>query len=150
MIQKLKKSNAGFTLVELIVVIAILGVLAAVLVPQYLTYVEKARVGVDEAYVAEVGHVMQLSAASIELLNNVACTVTFTVAGSAKTGAFSVTTPASGDAAGVNAALTAELNRVFPAAQRVFKSKTYKGGDALTVAISNTGVLTVGKIAQAS
>jgi len=48
MIQKLKKSNAGFTLVELIVVIAILGVLAAVLVPQYIQYVEKARVATDK------------------------------------------------------------------------------------------------------
>jgi|GEM_PF-1863200 len=54
MIQKLKKSNAGFTLVELIVVIAILGVLAAVLVPQYIQYVEKARVATDKNTVATI------------------------------------------------------------------------------------------------
>ncbi|MBP8639462.1 MAG: prepilin-type N-terminal cleavage/methylation domain-containing protein [Oscillospiraceae bacterium] len=47
MIQKLKKSNAGFTLVELIVVIAILGILTAVLVPQYIQYIEKSRVAAD-------------------------------------------------------------------------------------------------------
>ena len=52
MIQKLKKNNAGFTLVELIVVIAILGVLMAVLVPQYIQYVEKSRLGVDNSYIA--------------------------------------------------------------------------------------------------
>ncbi|MCR5143521.1 MAG: type II secretion system GspH family protein [Ruminococcus sp.] len=37
------RSHKGFTLVELVVVIAIIGVLAAILVPSMLTYVKKAR-----------------------------------------------------------------------------------------------------------
>ncbi len=37
------KSNKGFTLVELIIVVAIIAVLAGVLAPQYLRYVERAR-----------------------------------------------------------------------------------------------------------
>ncbi len=37
------RNNKGFTLVELIIVIAIIAVLAAVLAPQYLRYVERAR-----------------------------------------------------------------------------------------------------------
>lgn len=45
----MKKKNAGFTLVETIVVIAILGVLMAVLVPQYIQYVEKSRAGICSA-----------------------------------------------------------------------------------------------------
>ncbi len=42
---KLKKriNNKGFTLVELIIVIAIIAVLAAVLAPRYLQYVERSR-----------------------------------------------------------------------------------------------------------
>ncbi len=38
-----KANNKGFTLVELIIVVAIIAVLAAVLAPQYLRYVERAR-----------------------------------------------------------------------------------------------------------
>lgn len=64
MIQKLKKSNAGFTLVELIVVIAILGVLATVLVPQYISYVNKAKAGSDIAQLGEVLHVAEVYAAT--------------------------------------------------------------------------------------
>ena len=37
------KSNGGFTLVELIVVIAILGILTGVAIPAYSNYVETAR-----------------------------------------------------------------------------------------------------------
>ena len=40
---ELKQNKNGFTLIELIVVVAILGVLMAVLVPQYIQYVQKSR-----------------------------------------------------------------------------------------------------------
>lgn len=72
--KKLMKKNIGnngFTLVELIVVIAILGVLMAVLVPQYIQYVEKARVATDEAAIAEVAHSAEIASAEEDVYDEI-------------------------------------------------------------------------------
>ena len=64
---KKEMNNKGFSLVELIIVIAIMVVLIAVLAPQYLKYVEKSRVASDQTTVVEYINAMQVIAADPEI-----------------------------------------------------------------------------------
>ena len=49
-----KKDNKGFTLVELVIVIAILAILVGLLAPQYTKYVEKSRKTADANNLEEI------------------------------------------------------------------------------------------------
>ncbi len=53
------KNNKGFSLVELIIVIAIMAVLIGVLAPQYLKYVEKSRISTDKSTVTEIANAVK-------------------------------------------------------------------------------------------
>lgn len=48
--KKSKKNNKGFSLVELIVVVLILGILAVAVTPQIMTWIDKSHVAKDESY----------------------------------------------------------------------------------------------------
>lgn len=60
--QKFLKGNAGFSLVELIIVIAIMAALIAILAPQYLKYVEKSRIAADQTSLNEIATSLKVAA----------------------------------------------------------------------------------------
>jgi type IV pilus assembly protein PilA len=64
-----KYNNEGFSLVELIVVVAIMAVLMAVLVPTLIRNVEKTRVQKDKSAIAEIHHSTELAIADEEYIN---------------------------------------------------------------------------------
>lgn len=64
---KKRMDNKGFSLVELIIVIAIMVVLIAVLAPQYLKYVEKSRVASDQTTIVNYIDAMQVIAADPDI-----------------------------------------------------------------------------------
>ena len=57
-----KKNNKGFTLVELVIVIAILAILVGLLAPQYTKYVEKSRKAADVSNMDELVKAVQVYA----------------------------------------------------------------------------------------
>ena len=58
----MKKNNKGFSLVELIIVIAIMAILVGVLVPTYLIYVQKSRVSHDAQLVDSISKAITYAA----------------------------------------------------------------------------------------
>jgi type IV pilus assembly protein PilA len=63
--------NKGFSLVELIVVVAIMAVLVGILAPAYLSYVEKTRRGADEDTAEEIRHSVEVATAELDVYDEV-------------------------------------------------------------------------------
>ncbi len=61
-----KMNNKGFSLVELIIVIAIMAILIAVLAPQYIKYVEKSRESADLDNWQAVVNAIQVAYADVD------------------------------------------------------------------------------------
>ncbi len=74
-----KMNNKGFSLVELIIVIAIMAVLMGVLAPQFIKYVESSRVQKDLSAVGEVQNATQIALSVDEVYRAVGTSTTVTV-----------------------------------------------------------------------
>lgn len=72
-----KKNNKGFSLVELIVVVAIMAVLLGVLVPTLVRHIETSKQSKDLDGIAEIRSAMEIALASEEF-SDLTGTVTFT------------------------------------------------------------------------
>ena len=68
---KNRKNNKGFSLVELIVVVAIMAVLVGVLAPAYLKYVENSREKKDLNNIEEVRHAVEIALADEDVFTEV-------------------------------------------------------------------------------
>ncbi|MDR0838371.1 MAG: type II secretion system GspH family protein [Oscillospiraceae bacterium] len=120
-----KRDSRGFSLVELIIVIAIMAVLVAVLAPQFIKYVENSRIQKDESAAAEVLRAVQIAIADETIYNDIPTTgTTVVVAGGG---------PPTSDVAALQTELATSIGTV-PA----FSSKKHQapGDDVYTINVT--------------
>ncbi len=136
--------NKGFSLVELIIVIAIMAVLMAVLAPQLIKYVEKSRVQTDDTFMSELKHTVELACSDDVIYSGLSMTDTNTVTWTCAdaTGPIAVAMTNTDAAAAMTTAITTTIGSMAHKAA----SKTYQNATSayvITISVSNDGVVTL-------
>ncbi len=127
-------TNKGFSLVELIIVIAIMAVLVGVLAPQYIKYVEKSRVSADAQQVEKFTGAMTVLASDVDVTLD--STKTYTVT-SDTTGKITISNDLK--------TIFDSLGSVDTAKNYSYKSTSYKA-QAITISLAYDGTAKVWKV----
>lgn len=122
------KENKGFSLVELIVVVAIMAVLVGILAPAYLSYVEKTRIGADEDAAEEIRRAVETAAAEVAVYDSIT-TGNLTFGNNVQIAACT----------DCSDPLKASLKDVFGEKKFETKSKKYKGKSCIVTITSTAG-----------
>lgn len=128
-----KLNNKGFSLVELIIVIAIMAVLIGVLAPQYLRYVERSRVSTDRDNIAAWESAFQVWGAETDP----AAADLFTA------GAHTITLNRGAAPTGGDAQITAALTNAGLATNTQLQNRQTFSAATITVTVAADGTITV-------
>lgn len=132
-------TNKGFSLVELIIVVAIMAVLIGVLAPQYLRYVEKTRLQRDNTGISDFANVLKIAATEEKVNAEIAA-----AGATGITYSFDSSTPPKLQVAG-SANLDGEVQLTVNLDDVTLTSNTYgkAGSPTITVMVDSNGIVAV-------
>lgn len=135
----MKKIQQGFTLIELMIVVAIIGILAAVALPAYQSYTLKAKFTEVVNSVAPFKTAIELCAQSGDCVNAGALNVAFSTAGVPSSPTFAATSFVSAISLAATGTITATASTNGGLASETFVlTPSYTAGQSIPWAASGT------------